>query len=87
MRTMVVPCLILMLAAASASAAEIKDVHWRLGPNLPEHRKGGCAAALNGKAPGRCPFHSRPRIATRTVPEEAQARPKTQEERELYTTS
>lgn len=49
MRTMVVPCLILMLAAASGTAAEIKDIHWRLGPNLPEHRKGGCAAALNGK--------------------------------------
>jgi len=37
------------LAAAGAHAAEIADVQWRLGPNLPEHRKGGCLAALNGK--------------------------------------
>ena len=34
---------------ASVSAGEIKDIQWRLGPNLPEYRKGGCACVLNGK--------------------------------------
>ncbi len=27
----------------------IHDITWRLGPNLPEYRKGGCGAALDGK--------------------------------------
>ena len=38
-----------MMVSVGASAAEIKDIHWRIGPNLPEYRKGGCAAALGGK--------------------------------------
>ena len=29
--------------------AEILDIRWRLGPNIPELRKGGCCAALGGK--------------------------------------
>lgn len=27
----------------------IQDIQWRIGPNLPEFRKGGCATALGGK--------------------------------------
>ena len=30
-------------------AGEIKDIEWRMGPNMPEYRKGGCGAALDGK--------------------------------------
>ncbi|NIA14774.1 MAG: hypothetical protein GWP08_11920 [Nitrospiraceae bacterium] len=30
-------------------AGEIVDIEWKLGPNLPEFRKGGCATAMDGK--------------------------------------
>lgn len=34
---------------AANAGAEIADITWTLGPNLPEFRKGGCGAALGGK--------------------------------------
>ncbi len=47
----VVLCLIAGIAAGADDApdAGITDITWTLGPNLPEFRKGGCAAALDGK--------------------------------------
>ena len=32
-----------------AAADDIYDITWKLGPNLPEFRKGGCATTLGGK--------------------------------------
>ncbi|MCP4640504.1 MAG: hypothetical protein GY851_08730 [bacterium] len=34
---------------APADAPAIRDITWRIGPNLPELRKGGCATTLDGK--------------------------------------
>jgi len=47
-------CGVMLMAALVAGAGEmtggeITDITWELGPNLPEHRKGGCAASLAGK--------------------------------------
>ena len=39
----------LMTIMAISAYAEIKDITWTLGPNMPEFRKGGCGAALDGK--------------------------------------
>lgn len=41
--------LLLILVAAIGTQAQIEDITWELGPNLPEFRKGGCFANINGK--------------------------------------
>lgn len=40
---------LLAVICATTAFAQIKDIQWRIGPNIPEFRKGGCAAALDGK--------------------------------------
>ena len=40
---------LLAVICATTAFAQIKDIQWRIGPNIPEFRKGGCAAALGGK--------------------------------------
>jgi len=49
MRDAALVLLSLTIATATASAGEIKDIQWRIGPNLPEFRKGGCLCVLDGK--------------------------------------
>jgi N-acetylneuraminic acid mutarotase len=49
MRELVLAVVGLVIASASVSAGEIKDIQWRIGPNLPEFRKGGCLCVLDGK--------------------------------------
>ena len=36
-------------AVCDESAGAIVDIRWKLGPEMPELRKGGCATVLNGK--------------------------------------
>lgn len=51
-RTMKALTLAVLAAAmvfSGVAGAQIKDITWRIGPNLPEFRKGGCATVLNGK--------------------------------------
>ena len=43
------PTIALMMGMVDATHSEIKDIQWRIGPNIPEFRKGGCATALGGK--------------------------------------
>jgi N-acetylneuraminic acid mutarotase len=43
------PTIALMMGMVDATHSEIKDIHWKIGPNIPEFRKGGCATALGGK--------------------------------------
>ena len=38
-----------VLGLHGAGEGSIRDITWEFGPNLPEFRKGGCAAALDGK--------------------------------------
>lgn len=51
MKRIAVSVAIIIIAIANISPAEIeiKDIKWKLGPNLPEFRKGGCATVLGGK--------------------------------------
>ena len=39
----------LMVGMVDATYSEIKDIQWKIGPNIPEFRKGGCATDLGGK--------------------------------------
>ena len=43
------PTIALMMGMVDATYSEIKDIQWKIGPNIPEFRKGGCATALDGK--------------------------------------
>ncbi|MFH1737903.1 MAG: hypothetical protein ABIH23_02760 [bacterium] len=48
-RTPLLAVTALIILTGAPVRAEIKDITWTLGPNLPEFRKGGCATALGGK--------------------------------------
>ena len=39
----------LLIISTNISSAAIKDIKWKIGANLPEFRKGGCATMMNGK--------------------------------------
>ena len=43
------PTIALMVGMVDATSSQIKDIQWKIGPNIPEFRKGGCATALGGK--------------------------------------
>ena len=44
----------LVLAAGLSTAAEIKDIHWTMGPDFPALRKGGALGVVDGKVISAC---------------------------------